>query len=70
MICIAMAHLTSSWRLVFSGFGKPRPEPTDKPGDFGFDWGTPDAYQFFLELGPLSNANTRYFKVASSFGTS
>lgn len=46
----------------FSGFGKPRPEPTDKPGDFGFDWGTPDAYQFFLELGPLSNANTRYFK--------
>ncbi len=46
----------------FSSFGKPRPEPTDKPGDFGFDWGTPDAYQFFLELGPLSNANTRYFK--------
>jgi putative CocE/NonD family hydrolase len=40
----------------FSGFGKPRPEPTDhedlwKP----FPFGTPDAYQYFLELGPLSN---------------
>ncbi|TXI89355.1 MAG: CocE/NonD family hydrolase [Burkholderiaceae bacterium] len=46
----------------FSSFGKPRPEPTDKPGDGSFDWGTPDAYQFFLELGPLSNANARYFK--------
>ncbi|WMW80450.1 CocE/NonD family hydrolase [Undibacterium cyanobacteriorum] len=46
----------------FSSFGKPRPEPTDQPGSGGFDWGTPDAYQFFLELGPLSNANARYFK--------
>lgn len=46
----------------FSGFGKPRPMPTDANDGPGFDWGTPDAYQFFLELGPLSNANTRHLK--------
>jgi len=38
-----------------------RPEPTMKPPAL-FDHGTADAYQFFLKLGPLSNANTRYFK--------
>lgn len=46
----------------FSGFGKPRPLPTDVNNDRGFDWGVPDAYQFFLELGSLANANTKYFK--------
>lgn len=46
----------------FSGFGKPRPVPTDVSDGKPFDWGTPDAYQFFLELGPLSNVNTKYFK--------
>ncbi len=27
-----------------------------------FEHGTPDGYQFFLELGPLANADTRYFQ--------
>ena len=27
-----------------------------------FDHGTPDGYDFFLQLGPLANANARYFK--------
>jgi len=27
-----------------------------------FDFGTPDGYQFFLDLGPLKNANAKYFK--------
>jgi putative CocE/NonD family hydrolase len=31
-----------------------------------FDYGTPDGYEFFLRLGPLSNANARYFKGASA----
>jgi len=26
-----------------------------------FDYGTPDGYQFFLELGPISNVNNKYF---------
>ena len=42
-------------------FGKPRPEPTTKFPP-RFEHGTPDGYKFFLELGPLKNANERYFK--------
>ena len=42
------------------GFGKPRPAPTRKASwDFDFDEG--DAYDFFLKLGPLANADARYF---------
>jgi putative CocE/NonD family hydrolase len=45
----------------FSGFGQPRPEPTTSRSK-SFNFGTPDGYQFFLDLGPLRNANTRWFK--------
>jgi putative CocE/NonD family hydrolase len=44
-----------------ASFGHPRPEPTNKGTD-RFDPGTPDGYTFFLNLGPLSNVNMRYFK--------
>jgi uncharacterized protein len=44
-----------------ASFGHPRPEPTKKSREH-FDAGTPDGYDFFLRMGPLSNANTRYFK--------
>ncbi len=27
-----------------------------------FDWGTPDGYDFYLRMGPLSNSNTKYLK--------
>jgi putative CocE/NonD family hydrolase len=43
----------------FSSFGQPRPEPTTERVE-RFDHGTPDAYQFFLEMGPLKNANEKY----------
>ena len=42
-------------------FGRPRPEPTKK-FHHPFDHDTPDGYDFFLRMGPLSNANTQYFK--------
>ncbi len=44
-----------------SAFGLPRPQPTT---DFPprFEHGTPDGYRFFLEMGPVSNANARYLK--------
>lgn len=48
----------------FSGFAKPRPVPTDADKDKPFDYGTPDGYQFFIDLGALSNANPKYFKNA------
>ncbi|WNG19381.1 CocE/NonD family hydrolase [Cystobacter fuscus] len=60
-------HRHGAFNLVlafnfFSGFGLPRPQPTDSEEWKRFEHGTPDAYQFFLELGPLGNADTRYFK--------
>ncbi len=44
-----------------ANFGRPRPEPTTK-GPPAFEYGTPDGYQFFLELGPLPNADKKYFR--------
>ncbi|MGE4070480.1 MAG: CocE/NonD family hydrolase [Lysobacterales bacterium] len=44
----------------FSGFGKPRPAPTDKESWDRFDFGTPDGYQYFLDLGSLANVPSRF----------
>jgi putative CocE/NonD family hydrolase len=42
-------------------FGQPRPHPTTaQPPPFRH--GTRDGYAFFLDLGPLGNADARYFK--------
>jgi putative CocE/NonD family hydrolase len=42
-------------------FGRPRPKPTKK-FEYKFDHGTPDGYQFFLDLGPVSRADEVYFQ--------
>ena len=47
-------------------FDRPRPEPTKK-FDPKFDHETPDGYQFFLDMGPLGNADSRYFKGQAAF---
>ena len=44
-----------------ASFGLPRPQPTPT-GNPGFKHGTPDGYDFFLKMGPLKNADTRYYK--------
>ena len=44
----------------YSSFGWPRPAPKSEP-DMGLEKGTPDEYEFFLRMGPLSNANALYF---------
>jgi putative CocE/NonD family hydrolase len=44
-----------------ANFGHPRPYPTSKAGT-PFEHGTPDGYDFFLKLGPLSNADARHYK--------
>jgi putative CocE/NonD family hydrolase len=51
----------------FSGFGKPRPEPTDYTKNQPFEYGTPDAYQFYLNLGGLANVNPKYFHDGIAF---
>lgn len=44
-----------------SSYGEPRPEPTtERPSGFR-DYGTPDGYEWYLNLGPVKNANERYF---------
>jgi putative CocE/NonD family hydrolase len=44
----------------YSGF-KPLENPTPPKPTLPFDWGTSSAYDFFLNVGPLANINTRYF---------
>ena len=52
----------------FANFGRERPEPvTQRPWDF--DHRTPDGYRFFLDLGPLSNAEEDYFRGGVPFWT-
>jgi putative CocE/NonD family hydrolase len=50
-----------------ANFGKPRPEPVKKSPYLPFDHGTPDGYDFFLKLGPLANADVKYFKGEVAF---
>lgn len=44
----------------FATFGKKREHPHTEWGP-RFEHGTPDGYQFFMDLGPLKNANEKYF---------
>jgi putative CocE/NonD family hydrolase len=47
----------------FYNFFKPRGEPSLPPkARDAFDWGAADAYDFFLKMGPLANADKLYFK--------
>ncbi|HMF15104.1 MAG TPA: CocE/NonD family hydrolase, partial [Gemmataceae bacterium] len=50
-----------------ANFDKPRPRPIRKAVDPPFEHGTSDDYDFFLRLGPLANANTKYFKGELAF---
>ncbi|HEY0726466.1 MAG TPA: CocE/NonD family hydrolase [Pyrinomonadaceae bacterium] len=50
----------------FATLGKPRPAPTPNFPE-RFVHGTPDGYRFFLDMGPLANANTKYLKGEIAF---
>jgi putative CocE/NonD family hydrolase len=50
----------------YSRFGQPRPAPTRKwPEEF--DYATTDGYDFFMRLGPLGNADAKYFNGKIAF---
>jgi len=55
----------------FAGFGHPRPFPTLPPpaGTQSTPLTGQDAYSFFLNLGPLTNINEKYFKNDVPFWT-
>jgi len=46
----------------YMGFRDRQGEPAPPPRALPFDFGTPDGYQFYLDLGPLANADEKYFK--------
>ncbi|HKO63540.1 MAG TPA: CocE/NonD family hydrolase [Pyrinomonadaceae bacterium] len=49
-----------------ASFGQPRPQPTTDRAP-RFQHGTPDGYQFFLEMGPLANADRKHLKGQVAF---
>jgi len=58
-------HHNGAFRLAYtfgwlSGNARLRRGPSQSDA-YPFDPGTPDGYKFFLDLGPLSNANKRFF---------
>ncbi|MCJ7582039.1 MAG: CocE/NonD family hydrolase [Candidatus Aminicenantes bacterium] len=59
-------HHNGAFRLMYT-FGwlsdnaAVRKNPSENRGSAGFDYGTPDGYNFFMELGPLSNVDKKYF---------
>jgi uncharacterized protein len=48
-------------------FNKMTPQLYRKSGSTDFDFGTNDGYQFFLDMGPLANADKKHFKGVSPF---
>ena len=61
--CLFLPH---AFNFMY-GFGAARPEPTKKVSRPNFDHGTPDGYQFFLDLGPLKNVDPKYYKGEIAF---
>ncbi|OQX95076.1 X-Pro dipeptidyl-peptidase [candidate division KSB1 bacterium 4572_119] len=58
-------HHNGAFRLMYtfgwlSSHAKSRATPTESRGK-RFDYGTPDGYNFFLNLGPIKNVNENYF---------
>jgi len=58
-------HHNGAFRLMYtfgwlSGNAAVRSGPSEKRGT-RFDYGTSDGYKFFLELGPVSNVDKKYF---------
>ena len=45
-----------------SSYGQPRPVPTPKGGPRFNGYYTPDSYKFYMNVGPLSKVNEKYFK--------
>ena len=60
-------HHNGAFRLMYTFHwlafnAAARKGPRAKRGKPVFQYGTPDGYDFFLKLGPIANANKRYFK--------
>ncbi|HZS03643.1 MAG TPA: CocE/NonD family hydrolase [Blastocatellia bacterium] len=53
----------------YQGFRQREGEPAPPPAALPFDYGTPDGYEFYLNLGSLAEADEKYFKHHQPFWT-
>jgi putative CocE/NonD family hydrolase len=51
----------------YQGFKPRQGDPAPPPQTVPFDYGTPDGYEFFLNMGSLANAEEKYFKHAHPY---
>jgi len=61
-----LAHRFRFYSNFKQRVGDPAPPPPPGPA---FDFGTPDGYEFYLNLGSLANAEEKYFKRTQPFWT-
>ncbi len=59
-------HLAANFGF-YSNFVPRKGEPARPPVVPRFDFGTPDQYDFYLRMGPLSNADERFLKGQNSY---
>jgi putative CocE/NonD family hydrolase len=60
-----LAHRFSFYMGFLPRADAPQPPQQTLP----FQYGTPDGYEFFLDMGPLSNADEKYFKHTQPYWT-
>ncbi len=53
----------------YMGFHPREGDPEPPQPALAFQYGTPDGYEFFLDMGPLSNADEKYFKHKQPYWT-
>src|SRR5580658_9788362 len=59
-------HLAANFRF-YSRFLPRKPDPERPAPSVRFEPGTMDAYDFFLRMGPVSNANEKYLKHKNTY---
>ena len=61
------AFMLSHRFRFYQGFRQREGDPAPPPQALPFDYGTPDGYEFFLNMGSLANADEKYFKHKQPF---